>query len=496
MQGEPMVNQDYTAAFSIEKGHAEPRLFVVPGAIALITVFAWLWNFIDGPSVWLAQAFGIGLLLVPAIYLSVVLFRHAWEIGRPVNVFFLGCIYFFVLDSAFLREVRDFAPAILLGADTLIAIFLVVTIATHALFRWRSRSLISLLERSGGNLSGNAYFWITVSIFLLAYLERFWFADFNLSRLWHGLLLSRSDDSMRNGVAGDWRVFLQPIEVFFMAIPALADLGVRRGASQAAKLILFVLVLAQLGTMVLSGGRGDLLIAVLLPLFIRAAQHDRSTGRWLLALMFSSFLLAPVMDLMNQTRGGWYALAETKSPSWNILEAHRDDNFYWLTNLVAYRSQDPGLTTYGGYAGFIEGIRPIGAQWLEMPIPRVLWPDKPEFWKVHDETRNANDTDSVVADLFRAGGISCVVSGAILFGLWLCWLEPVYAIPKTDGEAIVYAYLAVSTVSLTRSASPFNTEPLLLSCLLFIIAWRFGRRFIALHRERVPRSLPERAFIN
>lgn len=212
--------------------------------------------------------------------------------------------------------------------------------------------------------------------------------------------------------------------------------------------------------------------------------------------MFSSFLLAPVMDLMNQTRGGWYALSETKSPSWNILEAHRDDNFYWLTNLVAYRYQDPGLIAYKGYAGFIEGIPAIGAQWLEMPIPRALWPDKPEFWKMHDETRNANDTDSVVADLFRAGGISCVVSGAILFGLWLCWLEPVYAIRKTDGEAIGYAYLAVSTVSMTRGASPINTEPLLLSCLLFIIAWRFWKRFIALHRERVPRLLPERAFIN
>lgn len=471
-------------------------MILVPWAIALITIVVWLWTFIDAPSAALAQLFGVGLLLIPAIYLSVALFKQPWQVCRPANVFFLGCIYFFVLDSAVLREVRSFASAILLGADTLVAIFLVVTTASHALFKRRSCSLVRLVTRSGGNLSGNAYLWITVSVFLLEYLERLWFVDFNLSRLWNTLLLSRSDDSLRNGVAGDWRVFLQPTGVFFIAIPALADLAIRRGVSRGGKPILFVLVLVQLGTMVLSGGRGDLLIAVLLPLFIRAAQHDRSTGRWLLALILSSFLLAPVMDLMNQARGGWYAVSDTRSLSWNILEAQRDDNFYWLTNLVAYRYQDLGLVAYKGYTGFVEGIPAIGAQWLEMPIPRVLWPDKPEFWKMHDETRNANDTDSVVADLFRAGGISCVVIGAILFGLWLSWLEPVYAIPKTDGEAIAYAYLAVSTVSMTRGAGPINTEPLLLSCFLFIIAWRIGRRFMVLDRDRVPVSSSECAYIS
>ena len=146
---------------------------LVPWAITLISVFVWFWAFIDGPSVALAQIFGVGLLLVPAIYLTVAVRRQPWEVCRPVNVFFVGCIYFFVLDSAVLREVRDFAPAILLGADTLVAIFLVATTATHALFRFRSRSLVGLLARSAGNLSGNAYFWIAASVFLLEYLERF-----------------------------------------------------------------------------------------------------------------------------------------------------------------------------------------------------------------------------------------------------------------------------------------------------------------------------------
>lgn len=484
-------------ALSADTRIAAPRIALVPWAIALLTALVWLCAAIDGPSPALAQGFGAGLLLSLGLYLGVALLRHPSEVCRPVNVFFFGCIYFFVLDGAVLREVRDFDPAILLGADTLVAIFLVATTAAHGLFRPRSSLWVGLLGRSAGSLSGNAYFWIAVSVFLLEYLERFWFVDLSPSRFWHDLLLSRSGGAFRREAAGDWRVFLQPIGVFFLAIPALADLAIRRGVFRRGKPILFVLVVAQLGTKVLDGGRGELLIAVLLPLFIRAAQHDVSTGRWLVALILASFLLAPVMDLMNQARTGWYAYAVlgTKTPAWNILDAHRDDNFFWLTNLVAYRSQDPGLLAYKGYAGFVEGISAIGWQWIQMPIPRVFWPDKPEWWKMGDETKNASVTDSVVGDLFRAGGISCVAGGAILLGFWLSWLEPAYAMPKTDGEAITYAYLAVSTISMTRGANPINTEPLLLSCFLFIVAWNIVRRFIPLHRDRVPAPLSERAYI-
>jgi len=228
----------------------------------------------------------------------------------------------------------------------------------------------------------------------------------------------------------------------------------------------------------LDGVRGDLLLAILFPVLIAAAQHHPSSGRWLMALLLGTFLLSPVMDQMNNHRQGW--LRESQSPtSWNIAEAHRDDNFFWLTNLVGYRRDDPGVLEYKGYTGFINGLSDIGSQWLSMPIPRMLWPGKPEFWTMHDETRNVNVTDSIVGDLFRAGGVSCVFVGALLFGLWLSFLDPVYATSKTDGEAIAYVYLAAATVGFTRTSSPIGPEDLILTSFLFVfVFWLVAHRSI------------------
>jgi hypothetical protein len=167
----------------------------------------------------------------------------------------------------------------------------------------------------------------------------------------------------------------------FISVAAFADLAWRRVISKGEKVILAAAVTVQVFTLILNGERGNLVIALLLPFFIRAAQHDRSVRRWLGALVVASFLLAPIMDLMNQTRQGWHRLPYVDHVSWNLVEAHRDDNFFWLTNLVAYRSQGSGLLSYKGLLGFAAGIRQVGIEWVEIPIPRALWPDKPEWWK-------------------------------------------------------------------------------------------------------------------
>jgi hypothetical protein len=233
-------------------------------------------------------------------------------------------------------------------------------------------------------------------------------------------------------------------------------------------MILLLVVGIQLMTLVLDGVRGDLLIALLLPIFIRSAQHDRSVGRWLVVLIFASFLIAPTMDLMNQNRYGWHNIAEAHV-HWNVVQAHRDDNYFYLTNLVAYRSQEePGLVAYKGVFGFVDGVAQLGWQWLVMPIPRVIWPNKPEWWRMHDETRKANDTDSIVADLYRAGGVSFLFVGGAIIGLWLSWLESLYATPKSEGHSLMYAFLAAATISMTRGTSPINTQPLLLSCIVLM----------------------------
>ena len=118
--------------------------------------------------------------------------------------------------------------------------------------------------------------------------------------------------------------------------------------------------------------------------------------------------------------------------------------------------------------------------WLISPVPRVFWPDKPLATEMGDETRDWNASNSIVGGLLASGGVTFVVFGGILFGIWLKLLEPLYLLPKSDGGAATYAFLLVITLSLIRSLAPWNTVPLFLSILLAVVSWRtvtFLRRF-------------------
>lgn len=468
-----------------------PRLAAIPLFIALIATSVWLCAVVFGPSFMLAQSFGVGIFLVLALYLGITLTRRPKEVGRPMSLFCLGCIYFFVLDAAFLwHGARDFEPASLLAADTLIAVFVIVTSLTHKVTKCPGSFLAPLFKGRREYLTGNAYFLLAVLAVAFEYLQRLYFVDFSLFRLWHDLFLGRSVGAFRVGVADDWRVVLAPISVLFLLTTVFADLAWRRGISGLKKGLLLVVVAVQLGTLVLDTVRADLLTAILTPIFIRAAQNDRSVGRLLGVLVLGLAFLFPLMSVMNYARNGWQGLQIERY----VFEDPGEDDFFWLTNLVAYKSQNPGLLEYKSPFGFAQGFGEIGRNWATIAIPRVLWPEKPRYWEEHDETRGWYAADSVIGDLFRAGGVSCVIGGAILFGLWLSLLDGVYVAPKADGEAIAYVFLAVSVVSMTRDALPFNTVPLLLSCLLFVISWNMPRFFPALRPRGVwePPELPQR----
>src|SRR5213593_4715180 len=102
-------------------------------------------------------------------------------------------------------------------------------------------------------------------------------------------------------------------------------------------------------------------------------------------------------------------------------------------------------------------MQQLGWLWFITPIPRLFWPDKPLATEMGDETRAWYATDSIVGGLLRSGGLTFVVFGGMLFGLWVKLLEPLYPLPKSDGVAIAYAFLLTVTLTMIRSAAPWNT---------------------------------------
>ena len=455
---------------------SQARLEVVPLVLILLTAFAGLYTASVGVSRVLVQGLGVGVLLALGVPLAAGVLKRPETLARPIYVFFLGCLYFFVLDMALLREVEEFQPGTILVAETITIAFIVATIGTWYLVPLRRTPWSAVLKRADGTLVGNAYFWIALTAFGLEYMRRIAFVDWSFSDLGHELLLSKTGGAFRRDVAGDWGIFLQPIEVLFLGVTVFADRAWKRGISLLRKLILLIVVILQLGTFVLDGARGSLLMAVMLPLFVRSAQFDRAVGRWLCGFVLASFLLAPMMDVMvGVRRRGWSEISQVEQINWNIVQAHRDDSFFWVVNLVDFLQQGYGVLGHKGPLGFVEGVREIGWLWLIAPVPRVFWPDKPLPTEMGDETRAWYATDSIVGGLLRSGGLTFVIFGGFLFGLWLKLLDPLFQSPKSDGAAIAYAFLLTVTLAMTRSTAPWNVVPLLLTFSLTVIGWRVIR---------------------
>jgi hypothetical protein len=448
-------------------------LGLVPWALVLLVACAGLYDASAGASLVLVQGLGVGILLTLGVPLVIGVVRQPIAIARPIYAFFLGCIYFFVLDMAILREVEEFHPETILVAETIIAIFLIVTVATWHMVSFRRTPLAAVLRRVDGNMSGNVYFWAAVLAFSLEFMRRLYFVGWSLPQLVHDLLLPRGQGAFRRGGAGgDWRIFLQPIEVLFWSVAFFADRAWKRGVSGARKCVLLVIVALQLGTLVLDGVRALLLLAILLPFFVRAVQRDPLVTRWFRGLALASFLLAPLMDTMVKVRGyGWSEISRVEQVHWNMVEAHRDDNFFWVVNLVEILRRDGGILAYKGPFGFIEGVSELGWSWLITPIPRAFWPDKPLATEMGDDTKAWNTTNSITGSLLRSGGVSFVVLGGVLFGIWLSLLDPLYPVPKGDGAAIAYSFLLVITIAGTRSISAWTIEMLLVIFLLVAAGW-------------------------
>src|SRR2546426_3975065 len=122
------------------------RSAAIPWALGLLTACVWLCTGTAGASWILVQGFGIGVFLALGTPLAAGLLRRPVEIARPINVFFLGCIYFFVLDMALLREAEEFQPETVLVAETVITLFLATVIGTWCLVPCRRSPLCAVLE--------------------------------------------------------------------------------------------------------------------------------------------------------------------------------------------------------------------------------------------------------------------------------------------------------------------------------------------------------------
>ncbi|WP_018290105.1 hypothetical protein [Verrucomicrobium sp. 3C] len=445
--------------------------FWIAAGILSVVLGAWLLEGIEGPTEVLAHSIGVGTLTFLCLGIGVALWKDPGALVSPGVVMAGGCIYLFVLDMALLRRMEGFPIRVLFLSETLGALFVALAFLGWFAFRPKSSPLSALLRWADFSLEPRLYFWMALFAFGMEFAKRILLADGDISMVLEDLFLTRSGDNegnkLRSGAVGDWRGLLYFTGIFFLMVPFCAARAWTPDLSVGKKVVLVVVVSLDVGTLLLEGVRGSLLQAIGLPLLIRFIERRGNLRRLLAGMVAGVIVLTPITDFMVSVRGvGWENVGDLEAPELEFGGSHRDDNLYWIANLVDSLERDKGLAAHAGPIGFLSAAGQIATFVAITFVPRVFWPGKPDPRELGDDTRSWWASRSIVGDLVGAGGLSGLIVGAFVFGLGVRWLlGPLYSMPKRDGAMLCYAYLLLVLQMEIRAVTTFQSGPVIFALL-------------------------------
>ncbi|QSR85453.1 hypothetical protein [Methylacidimicrobium sp. B4] len=446
-------------------------VWIAAGVLSVV-LGAWLLEGIVGPSEGLAQAIGVGTLAAICLGIVAALWKDPGALVSPGVVLGAGCIYLFVLDMALLRRMEGFPLRVVFLSETLGALFVALAFLGWSAFRPKRSPLAGLLRWADFSLKPGLYFWAALLTFGMEYAKRLLLANGNFALVVEDLLASRSvgleGNELHSGPVGDWRGLLFFTQTFFLLVPFCAMRAWTSDLSFGRKAILAGVVALNLVTLVLEGARGSVLQAIGLPLMVRFIERRGNLRRLLAGTLAGLIVLTPLTDFMVSVRGyGWEAAQDIERPELELGGSKRDDNLYWIANLVDSLERDGGVESHQGPIGFLWAAGEIGKFVAITFVPRVFWPGKPDPRDLGDDTRSWWASRSIVGDLVGAGGLSGLFVGAFVFGLGTRWLlGPLYPLPKREGAMLCYAYLLLLLQMQLRAVTTYQAGLVILAILI------------------------------
>jgi hypothetical protein len=116
------------------------------------------------------------------------------------------------------------------------------------------------------------------------------------------------------------------------------------------------------------------------------------------------------------------------------------------------------------------------------PIPRAIWPGKPEGMSVHMESVAGDDADeswtvaaSFVGEAYIAGGMVGVLITGLVFGIFTTWWSRLASSQNSELGILIYAVGFFAVAISMRSLFVFTTA------LLPTLAAIFGTRLLVKH---------------
>lgn len=318
-----------------------------------------------------------------------------------------------------------------------------------------------------GNIPDKALFRIFCISAFLAYLYVFMSVDFNPIKLMEAQLGPRFAVPWGRGRLGDWRVFFSELKLFSYAIPPLAGIiWNRRQSFRSWQIFLVGIIFAFTFFDGFAGGTRN----------IFGAYIATFLGGYLLTLERPNLfnVTAPIAVM------GYAMLFATRH-----MLGFRQMGISRYLATAAYATQKVQGTLAVDYnlhsIGLLVDAFPIKHDFLGLellyvfatkPIPRVLWPDKPEGLSISIEEVVGADgwtvASTYVGETYMMGGIFAVILASLCLGLLANWWSRTAAF-HTSGYGIVVNALGFFTAAISmRSLIVFTTSMLPIVGLIFI----------------------------
>jgi oligosaccharide repeat unit polymerase len=396
-----------------------------------------------------AKVVGFGILANLLIEYN----RGAKNLGRAdilaiVGVYLLTLYEFLFEQNALNHKI---SPEQAYGGLQLILIGLFFLVVGSHLFTYRQPTE----NKSYGKVDIKLLLSLFYTCFMLGYIYILIKVSFDPIAMIEEAMRPRFSQSWSRGKFGGWFVFLSELQLFTYAVPPLAGilLNYRRNLPSIQFIVVILLLLITL-FMGFAGGTRNIFFSYLIG-FIGGYVLPKEK------LNLRKLILPGAIMLVLAFMATSYMVQFRSIGLKRFIDGQREKTFD--PNLV---SVDHNLYTIGLLnQSFPDKYQFLGTEvfiWAVIkPIPRALWPSKPEGLSVSMEEVAGIEgytlASTYIGESYMAGGIPTIVIVSLLFGYLTAWWNT-KAMGSLNNERLLIYALGLFTVGITmRSLFMFTT---------------------------------------
>jgi oligosaccharide repeat unit polymerase len=351
-----------------------------------------------------------------------------------VAIFALYFLLFFefLFPQTKFDELVPYPEAILPGIRICLCGFAAIAIGRHLVSRHLTRWKFVEAELSSTGIL--VLFWIS---FAIGYFYMLMSVGFNPVTMVNAFLEPRFDAPWGRGQYGDAQALLYELSAMLYLVPPLAGVILGRHKSYSAGALLLVLC-ALLFTLFygFSTGTRNIIgsyLITFLAAYIYASSASRRKIMLLSALIFGVLILATYYEIRFRTVGlrNYLQGMESGSQDEEEMTLYVDYNLYVVGNLVSI---------FPAHKDYIGWDAPL---WLvARPIPRALWPGKPDGSNVSVENvlgiEGVTIASTFVGESYVAAGLFGVALAGVLVGMMAQWWTRKAFCPESAFGILIY----------------------------------------------------------